>query len=99
MNRNVLVLSTTDELRQFIQDEISPPPINPGPTEAPMDFEWVSNREAMALLHLSKTTLQRYRSEGVIPYSKVLGSIYYRRSDLGDLLEKNLRIAGEEVVQ
>ena len=51
--------------------------------------EWMTNREAMEYLGLSKTTLQRYRASGLLPYSKVGGSIYFRRSDINELLEDN----------
>ena len=52
--------------------------------------EWLSNREAMAFLGLSKTTLQRYRTSGRLPYAKLGGSIFYRYSDLVSVLEANL---------
>ena len=32
--------------------------------------EWLTNKEAMGFLGLSKTTLQRYRTEGRLPFSK-----------------------------
>ena len=40
--------------------------------------EWLTNKEAQRFLGLSKTTLQRYRDDGVLPYSKLGGNIYYR---------------------
>ena len=52
--------------------------------------EWLSNKEAQAFLGLSKTTLQRYRSSGRLPFSKIEGSIFYRYADLVTLLEANL---------
>lgn len=54
--------------------------------------EWITNGEAQTLLGLSKTTLQRYRADGILPYSKLGGNIYYRVSDIVDILEGGLRI-------
>lgn len=49
--------------------------------------DWLTNKEAMGYLELSKTTLQRYRAAGMLPYSKIGGSIFYHLSDLRTLLE------------
>ena len=51
--------------------------------------EWLSNREAMEYLDLSKSTLQRYRDDGTLPYSKLGGNIFYRRDDLLHVLQQN----------
>lgn len=52
--------------------------------------EWLTNREAMDYLGLSKATLQRYRKSGRLPYSKIGGNIYYRFEDLAAILEENM---------
>ncbi len=52
--------------------------------------EWLSNKETQAFLGLSKTSLQRYRSSGRLPFSKIGGNIYYKYSDLVAVLEANL---------
>ena len=49
-------------------------------------FGWVTNKEAMKLLGLSKPTLARYRANGTLPYSRLGGKVYYRRSALDALL-------------
>lgn len=51
--------------------------------------EWLTNRETMEFLGLSKTTLQRYRADGRLPFSKIGGNIYYRYEDLVSFLEAN----------
>ncbi|OZC04600.1 hypothetical protein BSZ36_05155 [Rubricoccus marinus] len=48
---------------------------------------WLTNREAQDYLGLSKATLARYRSEGMLPYSKIGASVYYRLADVEGLLE------------
>ena len=53
--------------------------------------EWLTNKEAMDFLGLSKTSLQRYRASGRLPYSKIGGNIYYRYADLVAVLEENLK--------
>ena len=60
---------------------------------ADSSWEWMPNSEYVKKIG-SKTTAQRHRDTGVIPFSKIGGKIYYRRSDVEGLLEKNLRIAG-----
>lgn len=52
---------------------------------------WLTNEEAMEYLGLSRSTLNRYRMEGKIPYSKVGQNVYYRLEDIEELLEENLR--------
>ena len=52
--------------------------------------EWLTNKEAMDFLGLSKTTLQRYRTSGKLPYSKIGGNIYYRYEDLVAILEEHI---------
>lgn len=92
MTRDSLVLSTPDELRHLIRSEISvlsDVKNNPDPEVA---FDWISNQEAMIMLGRSKTTLQRWRTDAILPYSIIGGgSIYYRRADIESLLERNLR--------
>ena len=58
----------------------------------PCLWEWLPNSEAIRLLGLSKASLQRYRSSGLLPHSKMGGNIFYRKSDLESILERNLRI-------
>lgn len=51
---------------------------------------WMTNREAQEFYGLSKSTLQRYRNCGKLPFSKIGGRVYYRRTDIIKLLEENL---------
>ncbi len=37
---------------------------------------WMTNREAQAFYGLSKSTLQRYRNSGKLPFSKIGGRVY-----------------------
>jgi hypothetical protein len=50
---------------------------------------WIDNQDVLQTLHISKRTLQTYRDNGVLPYSKIQGKFYYKVSDVEELLESN----------
>jgi hypothetical protein len=50
---------------------------------------WVDNQDVMQMLHISKRTLQTFRSNGTLPYSKVSGKFYYKVSDIEELFKSN----------
>lgn len=52
---------------------------------------YLTDKEASALLKLSRRTLQDYRSEGRIPYILLGGKILYRESDIQKMLEAGYR--------
>ena len=88
---NIVVTSTSD-LQKIVDASVEAAttkllarihPSNSSPKE------WLTNREAMDFLGLSKTTLQRYRTSGRLPYSKIGGNIYYQYTDLVSLLEES----------
>jgi len=60
-------------------------------TEPVLD-EWISSEEAMVLLKISsKTTLQKYRDEGTIPFSQISRkTILYSRSGIMQYLENKI---------
>ena len=45
------------------------------------DETWLDNQAACQFLKISKRTLQSYRNQRVLPYSRIRGKIYYRLSD------------------
>jgi hypothetical protein len=47
---------------------------------------WLDIPESCAWLKCSTRTLQNYRDDGLIPFSKVRGKIYIRESDLQEFL-------------
>ncbi len=51
--------------------------------------EWLTEEEAMTLLDVSKSTIQNYRRQGILPFSQFQNKIYYKQSDLMIHLEKN----------
>jgi len=88
-----LIVTTKKDLQRIVNASVEAAttkafsqvqPVASGPKE------WLTNREAVSFLGLSKTTLQRYRRSGQLSYSKIGGNIYYKYSDLVAVLEKNL---------
>ena len=56
-----------------------------------MRRQWLSNGEAMAELGVSRSTLARWRKSGQLPYSKSGSLVFYRRSDIEQMLAAGLR--------
>ena len=86
-NGNLLVVTSSEELQRLLDEAVAatlPEHFKSGTAppgrEAPKEV--LSNREAMDFLDLSKSTLQRYRDDGTLPYSKLGGNVYYEREDL-----------------
>src|SRR5690554_2151881 len=53
------------------------------------DQIWYDNQEFLQIMNISKRTAAYWRTENVITYSQVGNKIYYRLSDIMDLLEKS----------
>ncbi len=51
--------------------------------------EWLNTVEASHALGISAKSLQRLRNCGSLPYSRVHGKVYYKKSDIEQLLERN----------
>lgn len=51
--------------------------------------KWLDNQELMQLLKISKRTAQHYRDSGMISFSQVGNKIYYKLSDVEDLLKNH----------
>ena len=50
---------------------------------------WLDNQEMMQLLKISKRTAQHYRDSGMISFSQVGNKIYYKLSDVEEMLKKH----------
>ena len=51
--------------------------------------KWLDNQEFLLLLKISKRTAQHYRDSGMISFSQVGNKIYYRLSDVEELLQRH----------
>lgn len=50
---------------------------------------WVDGNEVANALNVSNRTLQTFRDNGTLPYSRVKGKFYYKVADIEALLESN----------
>ena len=53
--------------------------------------KWVDGSDAMSILKIGKSTLQKLRDEGEIEYSKMGKIILYNRFSIEEYIEKNKR--------
>ena len=51
--------------------------------------DWIDSQDLMHKLHVSVRTLQNWRTNGLLPYSRIRGKLYYRKSDVLTLLNRN----------
>ena len=68
------VLDAVKEVLPFVAKDL------PEPERPPKEV--LGNREAQEFFDVSKSTLQRWRDDGTLPYSKVGSSVYYEREAL-----------------
>ena len=50
---------------------------------------WFRTNEAAEYLSLSTTQLHLLKQNGTIPYSKIGGTLYFKKSDIDSILEEN----------
>ena len=50
---------------------------------------WLDNQEFCVLLKISKRTAQNYRDKGIVAFSQIGSKVYYKLSDVHELLESN----------
>jgi len=51
--------------------------------------KWLKSTEVQKMFDISSSTLKSLRLNGVLPYSKMGGTIYYNYSDIISVLEEN----------
>ncbi len=54
-----------------------------------LNEEWVLRDEVLKILKIGERKLQSMRDNGQLPFSQIDGKIYYRTSDIEDLLRRN----------
>jgi predicted site-specific integrase-resolvase len=52
---------------------------------------WIDKQEILMRLHISNRTLQNWRSKGIIPFARIGKKIFYKESDLRNLLNAHVR--------
>ena len=58
--------------------------------------DWIDGQDVMVKLKIVPSTLQRWRITGVLPYSRLNGKCFYRKSDILNLLKENYNGEKEE---
>lgn len=53
--------------------------------------EWLKSSDVRKILKCSSGTLQHLRITGVLPYTKIGGTMYYSHADVMKVLNKNKR--------
>jgi hypothetical protein len=75
-----------DELNEKI-DTLYKAVITNGNQSSKSNGEWVDTKEAIAMLNVTSRSLQNYRDQGLIGFSKVSKKkIYYRKEDIEKML-------------
>lgn len=54
--------------------------------ESHINSQWLDNQDVCMLLHVSKRTLQYYRDNRIIPFSRIGNKCYYKVTDIEKLL-------------
>lgn len=52
---------------------------------------FLTDYEVSKILHISRRTMQKYRSNFILPYYKLGGRVIYKESDVEALFERNYR--------
>lgn len=59
--------------------------------------KWLDNQDLMQLLHISKRTAQHYRDTKLLAFTQVGNKIYYKLTDIEELLETHYNPAKPSV--
>lgn len=52
----------------------------------------LDNQDVIQMLKISKRSLQRYRSQGQLPYYTISGKLYYKLSDIRHLVRETCSV-------
>jgi hypothetical protein len=56
-----------------------------------MQDRWIDNQEFMLLMKISRRTAQTYRDENMIAFSIIGNKLYYKMTDVEDLLNRHYK--------
>ena len=87
MEPKLLDLTTKDDLKDLENRLVER--LKELDSEKTITKNWLRSGELQELLGLSSSGLQNLRVSGVIPYSRIQGSIYYNYDDILKILEEN----------
>ncbi len=52
------------------------------------EIKLLDNQDLCQLLHVDKCTLQRYRSKGILKYTRIGGKTFYTVEDVNELIRQ-----------
>ena len=81
---------TTDDLYLFKMDLLDELRKLFGQHTQEQQKRWLKSAEVRRLLNISPGTLQHLRLTGILPYTKIGGTIYFNAADIETVMAKNL---------
>lgn len=60
--------------------------------------ELIDNQDLCLLLKVTKRTLQRYRDLNMIPYYKIDGRMYYKKSEVMEIFRNRFNAGGKNLI-
>ena len=81
----MLEVLTKDDIQDLI-DQVASLKEMVAEVQAPERKEWLTEEEAMNYLKVSKSTIQRYRRDGLLHFSQYQKQIWYRYVDINAFL-------------
>ena len=84
MNIDILTKNDMDELRQLLVSDLKE-------TIGSNNYEmtdWIRSAEVQDILKCSSSTLQNFRANNILPYTKLGGTLYYDKSEIEGILKK-----------
>jgi hypothetical protein len=83
------VIAIEDKILQDIYSKLEALVENNKTIAESPDHKWLDNQEFCFLLKISKRTAQNYRDQGLVAFSQIGSKVYYKLSDVHELLENN----------
>ncbi|GAF05863.1 helix-turn-helix domain-containing protein [Saccharicrinis fermentans] len=80
---------TTDDLREFKIELLEELEKLLKQNSGSQHKKWLKSYEVKELLNVSSGTLQHLRVSGMLPYTKVGGTIYYDYNDIQNMITQN----------
>jgi hypothetical protein len=80
---------TTDDLREFKLELLEDFKKLLSEQKGISSKKWVRSDEVKDILKISDGTLQNFRVNGTLPFSKIGGVLYYDLKDINSILEQN----------
>lgn len=93
-----------DRQEQLLEDirhnqQVEPPVENPAETKYLNGERLYDNQDLCMMLQVSKRSLQRYRSIGILPYLMLRQKTYYKESDVEKFLSEHLDEFSKEQIE